>query len=67
MDSMRDHDDAEREYTYDRESHIGKLDKGLDAAAEAGWMLVSMKNDWSRLFPAGEAAKPCRVRSIPTP
>ena len=24
------HDDAEREYAYDRKSHIGKLDKGLD-------------------------------------
>jgi phosphoglycolate phosphatase-like HAD superfamily hydrolase len=40
------HDDAGREFAYDRESHIGKLDKALDAAAEKGWMIVSMKNDW---------------------
>ena len=45
------HDDAEREWAYDRESHIGQLDKGLDEAAERGWTVVSMKNDWKQIYP----------------
>lgn len=44
------HDDAEREYAYDRKSPIGKLDKGLDEAAARGWPVVSMKRDWKRVF-----------------
>jgi phosphoserine phosphatase len=47
------HDDAEREYAYDRQSHVGKLDRGLDDAGRQGWSLVSMKNDWTRVFPPG--------------
>ena len=47
------HDDAEREWAYDRESHIGKLDKALDAAKAKGWTVVSMKEDWATVFPAG--------------
>jgi phosphoserine phosphatase len=46
------HNDAEREYAYDRESHIGRLDKALDAAAANKWTVVSMKDDWKRIFPA---------------
>ena len=45
------HDDAEREWAYDRESHIGRLDAGLDEAAQRGWTVVSMKDDWRRIFP----------------
>ncbi|WP_265594145.1 HAD family hydrolase [Haloferula sp. BvORR071] len=45
------HTDAEREWAYDRESHIGKLDKGIDAAKEKGWVLISMKDDWAKIFP----------------
>jgi phosphoglycolate phosphatase-like HAD superfamily hydrolase len=44
------HDDAEREYAYDRDTHVGRLDVALTAAAERGWTVVSMKDDWSRLF-----------------
>ena len=44
------HDDAEREYAYDRESAVGKLDAALDAAEGAGWVVVSMKNDWNTVF-----------------
>jgi hypothetical protein len=44
------HTDAAREYAYDRESHIGKLDAGLDEAAAKGWTVVSMKDDWKRIF-----------------
>ncbi|WP_245232493.1 hypothetical protein [Thiorhodococcus minor] len=45
------HDDKAREYAYDRDSHIGRLDKGLDDAESNGWVLVSMKRDWSQVFP----------------
>ncbi len=45
------HDDAEREYVYDRASHVGRLDKALDAAPTAGWTVVSVKNDWRQVFP----------------
>jgi hypothetical protein len=44
------HTDAAREYAYDRKSHFGKLDKGLDAAKVNGWTLVSMKDDWKKIF-----------------
>lgn len=45
------HTDAEREWAYDRTSPVGKLDKGLNDASEKGWLLVDMKNDWSKVFP----------------
>jgi hypothetical protein len=45
------HTDAEREYAYDRKSHIGQLDKGLDEAAAKGWTVVSMKDDWKTIYP----------------
>lgn len=44
------HDDAEREYAYDRDSQVGKLDQALDAAGGAGWVVVSMKDDWNTVF-----------------
>jgi hypothetical protein len=45
------HTDAEREAAYDRQSHIGKLDKALDDAPSRGWVVVDMKEDWRRVFP----------------
>ena len=45
------HTDAEREWAYDRESSLGRLDKGLDEAQAKGWMVVDMKKDWKRVFP----------------
>jgi phosphoglycolate phosphatase-like HAD superfamily hydrolase len=44
------HDDADREYAYDRQSHFGKLERGLDDAAARGWAVVSMKSDWKTVF-----------------
>lgn len=44
------HTDAEREYAYDRRSSLGHLDAALDAAAVNGWTVVSMKDDWKRIF-----------------
>jgi phosphoglycolate phosphatase-like HAD superfamily hydrolase len=45
------HTDAEREWAYDRNSSIGRLDKGLDEAQAKGWTVVSMKDDWKTIFP----------------
>jgi phosphoglycolate phosphatase-like HAD superfamily hydrolase len=45
------HDNAEREWAYDRKSHIGKLDKAWDEATAKGWTVVSMKDDWKTIFP----------------
>jgi phosphoserine phosphatase len=44
------HDDAEREWAYDRNSHIGRLDQALDEAAAGRWTVVSMKDDWRTIF-----------------
>jgi hypothetical protein len=46
------HTDAEREYAYDRQSHVGHLDKALDAATLNKWTVVDMKNDWSAFSPS---------------
>jgi phosphoglycolate phosphatase-like HAD superfamily hydrolase len=45
------HTDAEREWAYDRKSHIGTLDKAWDEANSKGWTVVSMKDDWKTIFP----------------
>jgi phosphoglycolate phosphatase-like HAD superfamily hydrolase len=52
------HDDASREYAYDRDSPVGHLDKALTAATEHGWTVVSMKNDWRTIFPSVTPKKP---------
>jgi phosphoglycolate phosphatase-like HAD superfamily hydrolase len=44
------HDDAAREFAYDRKSAFGRLDRALDEAGRRGWTVVSMKNDWTRVF-----------------
>lgn len=44
------HDDAEREFAYDRNSPIGRLVRGLDEAPARGWVVVSMKDDWRAVF-----------------
>jgi phosphoglycolate phosphatase-like HAD superfamily hydrolase len=45
------HTDSEREWSYDRKSHIGKLNKVLDEAKARGWTVVDMKSDWKNVFP----------------
>ena len=45
------HDDAEREFAYDRQSHIGRLDRALDEAGPRGWTVVSMRRDWKQVYP----------------
>ena len=45
------HTDDEREWAYDRESHIGRLDRGLDEGPSRGWTILSMADDWKVVFP----------------
>ena len=45
------HTDDEREWSYDRESHVGRLDRGLDEGPDRGWTILSMKDDWRTVFP----------------
>jgi phosphoserine phosphatase len=45
------HTDAEREWAYDRNSHIGRLDKALDEAGQKGWTVVDMQRDWNVIYP----------------
>lgn len=47
------HDDAAREYAYDRDSHVGRLARALDEAPARGWQVVSMRDDWARIFSEG--------------
>ena len=45
------HDDAVREFAYDREAGLARLARGLDEGPKRGWTLVSMDKDWKRVFP----------------
>jgi phosphoserine phosphatase len=45
------HTDGEREWAYDRTSHIGRLARGLDEASKRGWIVVDMKQDWKVVYP----------------
>ena len=45
------HTDSIREWAYDRKSHIGRLDKGLDEANEKGWTVIDMEKDWKVIYP----------------
>jgi len=51
------HTDAEREWAYDRDSHIGRLDKALDEAISRGWTVVNMREDWRIVYPFEQAAE----------
>lgn len=48
------HTDAKREWAYDRDSTVGRLDQALDQAKGRGWTVVSMKDDWKVIYPASE-------------
>jgi phosphoglycolate phosphatase-like HAD superfamily hydrolase len=45
------HTDEVREYAYDRQSKIGKLDKAWDEAERRNWTVVDIKRDWKTIFP----------------
>jgi len=44
------HDDADREWAYDRQTGLSTLARGLDEGPKRGWTIVSMKHDWNRVF-----------------
>ena len=46
------HTDSEREYAYDRDSSVGRLNKALDDAPSKGWVVIDMKKDWKTVFPS---------------
>jgi phosphoglycolate phosphatase-like HAD superfamily hydrolase len=45
------HTDGEREFSYDRQSRVGRLDKALDEANRRNWTVVDMKHDWKTIYP----------------
>lgn len=45
------HTDSIREWSYDRTSSIGRLERGLDDAIKYNWLIVDMKNDWKVIYP----------------
>jgi hypothetical protein len=50
------HTDADREWAYDRQSPVGRLDKALDEAPKRGWIVLDMKRDWRLIFPFQQGA-----------
>lgn len=51
------HTDGQREVAYDRTSHFGRLDRGLNDAAAKGWVLIDMKQDWREVFESSPTKK----------
>lgn len=48
-----DHDDADREFAYEsKAATFDDADKITDLAARLGWVTVSMRDDWSTVFPS---------------
>ena len=45
------HTDEDREWAYDRDSHVGRLDQALAEAESYGWTVVDMKSDWKVIYP----------------
>ena len=51
------HTDGQREWAYDRQSNIGRLDKGLDKARQNNWLVVDMQKDWQVVYPFEKQAE----------
>ena len=51
------HTDGKREWAYDRDSNVGRLDKGLDEAKAKGWTVVDMKKEWKVIYPQVDGMK----------
>jgi hypothetical protein len=45
------HTDAKREYAYDKDTSVGRLDKALQAAKINQWTVIDMARDWKVVFP----------------
>lgn len=48
------HTDAKREWSYDRKSSVGSLNRGLDEAKKRGWLLIDMKKEWKVIYSSAE-------------
>jgi phosphoserine phosphatase len=57
------HTDSRREFAYDRDSKIGRLDKALNEAGTHGWLVADMARDWARVFPFGKETRRNDLRS----
>jgi hypothetical protein len=56
------HDDADREFAYDRNDRLQKFSIGWDEALAKGWTVVSMRKHWKTVFPAVKNQRvPARV------
>jgi len=44
------HTDAKREWAYDHDSKVGRLDRALTEAKKRGWPVVDMRSEWKRVF-----------------
>jgi len=51
-------DDAAREFSYDRSSAVGRLARSLDEALQRGWVVVSMRDDWTSVYPRSSPPAP---------
>ena len=60
------HDDAQREFAYDRADKLQQFNKGWDEAVAKGWTVVSMKDDWNTIFPAAQIGGLTRPASRPS-
>jgi len=45
------HTDEKREFAYDKDSSVGRLNKALIEAPAKGWVVVDMKKDWRQVYP----------------
>ncbi|WP_442107507.1 HAD family hydrolase [Pseudomonas sp. NUPR-001] len=45
------HTDSKREWAYDHDSKVGRLDKALIVANKQGWTVVDMAREWQRVYP----------------
>ncbi len=57
------HTDAVREWAYDRNSKIGKLNKALDEARQRKWLVIDMAKDWKQIYPFTETASELRPKA----
>jgi phosphoserine phosphatase len=48
------HTDAQREYAYDRDSKVGRLDRALADAGKNGWHVADMAKDWKTVHPSAD-------------
>jgi phosphoserine phosphatase len=55
------HDDADREFAYDRDFKLSPLAEALDKAEAYGITVVSMRRDWNAVFEAGAALSAART------